>query len=119
MLGSAAFIVLAWYAYLVLKRANISQVLLANIFFGGCALGGFLYLTIKDDEGANRVIPDFQRLEHLSKSQNLMVGLVGLALGVCSLWLSIGSTIQVYGLYRIVLGIGAFYFFWQSFLKFR
>ena len=112
MLGSTGFIVLAWYAYFVLKRADISQVLLASIFFGGCALGGFLYLTIKDEEGVNRVIPDFQRLERLSKGQNLMVGLVGLTLGACSLWLSIGNTIQVYGLYRIVLGIGAFYFFY-------
>ncbi len=118
VVGSLTFIVLAWYAHLVLKRGDIYLPVLVSVAFGSCALGGVLYLTVKHYEEQRWLIPDRR---YLNRSQNLIIGLIGLCFTIGSLWLLVSKTIPILGglVGKAVLVIGIFYFSIQSLIKLK
>lgn len=90
--GSLVFIFLAWYAHFVLRRADVSDAILVTLFFGSCAVTGFILLTAKNHEQRWFAL-DLQRL---SRTQNLILAIVGFIWGVCFLWLALSKKISAF-----------------------
>ena len=85
ILVSAAFVFLAWDAYLVLKRGDIDLVVISSILFGGGVIGGVLYLTVPRDERRMLVTPDLQRM---SRTQCQAMAIVTFTFAIACLWLT-------------------------------
>jgi len=125
--GSLGFVLLGWYAYFVLKRADLPSVVFGTLFFGSGAVIGIISLTVKQYHSQHALILDPCRL---GKSQNLMIGLVALIWAACGVWLVFSERISVflqetfgrglpYLLIKLVFVVGFFYFAWQGFLRFK
>ena len=115
--GSLTGLALVWYGFFILRKLTISQAIFISLFFFGGVLAGLVGLTVKRDEPRWFII-DWRRL---SRRQSFLMGIGGLMLAICSLWLVLSGEIPILGgiVGKLMLILGFFYFCWQSFLRFQ
>lgn len=110
MLGSLILIFLGWYAYFFLRTAELHKVIVGSLFFGGCALTGFVYL--KDGPRGFAL-----NLRDLTKRQKFLLGMATLFLAIGSLWVVVSRNVHV--LIRGISLIGFFAFLYGSVRYFK
>ena len=112
--GSLMLVAIAWYAHLVLRRADIWHTVMATLFFASCALVGLVYMT------AERYTTRWFILDppSLRKSQLVLSAIGALIFAISALWLAIVGDDLNMGL-RIVLPFWFFFFGWIAVVTFK
>ena len=100
MLVSIAFISLGWYAYFILRRGELQQIILGSLFFCGCALTGLVYASVREQEPKWFVLT----LRQLSQPQHFLLAIATFLMAAGSLWVAISSGVRP--LFRVISGIG-------------
>ena len=112
---SLTLVAIAWYAHLVLRRADIYHTVPATLFFGSGVLVGFLYMT------AERYTTRWFMLDpqSLRRSQKVISAIAALifAIGTSSWLIVIVGALNV--LSRIILTFCSFFFCWIAFMTFK
>ena len=115
---SLTLVAIAWYAHLVLRRAEIYHTVMATLFFGSCAVVGWIYMT------AERYTPRWFTLDpqSLRRSQLVLSAIAALIFAISALWLAIMADELNMGVnmgLRIILAFGFFFFGWIALITFK